>query len=409
MTSHKTIAIIGCGPAGLMAANVLAEAGITVNMFDSMPSAGRKFIVAGKGGLNLSNAEKRESFLMRYGENSQRFARFLDAFSQEDLCNFLCNIGVETFIGNSGRIFPKEAKAPSILKNWLKKLERLGVIFHFHHKLQGFDPDSNPTFLLSDGSCLSFSCDACILALGGASWPQTGSDGSWVSLLRKKDIDCKPFRPANCGVEVEWSEYFRTHFAGKPLKNLHLQCGETVAKGEAVITVYGLEGGGIYLLSKAIRDTLEKKCPAILMLDLKKDLSEEQILNKLLARNPKETLSNCLKKTLKLSGPSYSLLRELCTPGQLSNPSELAQCIKMLPVPVTKTRPLVEAISSAGGISFAEVNNSLMLRKLPGVFVAGEMLDWEAPTGGYLLQGAFSTGFYAASGLLQWLQTDKKP
>ncbi len=397
------MAVVGGGPAGLMAATVLSEAGLAVDIFDAKGSAGRKFLVAGRGGLNLTHSEHAEPFAGRYGNNAETFKKLLAGFSPDDLRAWLRGLGVETFVGTSGRVFPKEATAAGILKIWLDGLGRRGVEFHYRHRWQGFSEKGAPLFLTEDGELLEFPARAVLLALGGASWPQTGSDGSWTPLLAARGVRLEPFRPANCGVEVAWSEHFRTRFSGRPLKNILLRCSDRQATGDVIITAHGLEGGPVYALSGVIRDRLEKERPVAVLLDLKRDLPQERIRERLEHRRDKESLANFLRKTLHLTGPAYSLLREICPPEDLKNPATLAGHLKNLSLPVINTRPLAEAISSAGGVTFSEVNADLMLQKLPGVFVAGEMLDWEAPTGGYLLQGAFTTGYQAARGMLKWL------
>ncbi len=404
MLEQSRVAIIGCGPAGLMAATQLARSGISVTLFDAMPKAGRKFLVAGKGGLNLSNAEAMATFPQRYGAVSSRFSDYLASFSPADLRLFLESLGVATFVGSSGRIFPREETAAAILKRWLDMLAKLGVHFRFRHRWQDLDPANQPLFASPSAPSQRFPCQALLLALGGASWPQTGSDGGWIPILARRGVEITPFAPANFGIEVAWSEYFRNGFAGRPLKNLLLRCGEQTVSGEALITRHGLEGGGIYLLGPSIRAALASGGQALLHLDLKRDLPLARVREKLTAPARGESLANLLRKRLRLSGPVYSLLRE-CAPAEaLHAPDRLAEQIKNLAVPVKATRPLSEAISSAGGIAFTEVDAHLMLTRLPGVFVAGEMLDWEAPTGGYLLQGAFSTGHYAANGIKRWLE-----
>ncbi len=409
MKDETRVAVVGCGPAGLMAATILSEAGLRVDIFDAKASAGCKFLVAGRGGLNLTHSEHAEAFAARYGNNAEIFKKLLADFSPGDLRTWLRGLGVETFVGTSGRVFPNDATAHDILKIWIETLGRRGVVFHYHHRWQGFTQTGAPLFLSETGEILEFPARALLLALGGASWPQTGSDGRWTSLLTARGVRLEPFRPANCGVEVAWSEHFRTRFSGKPLKNLLLRCGDQQAIGDVVVTTHGLEGGPVYALSASIRDLLEKNSPAPLFLDLKRDLPLERIREKLAQRRGKESLANFLRKAIHLTGPAYSLLREICSPEELGNPAVLAERIKDLPVPISNTRPLAEAISSAGGVAFPEVNTDLMLHKLPGVFVAGEMLDWEAPTGGYLLQGAFSTGYQAAQGLLKWLGEPPPP
>ncbi|MFA7382386.1 MAG: TIGR03862 family flavoprotein [Desulfurivibrionaceae bacterium] len=403
MKDETRVAVVGCGPAGLMAATVLSEAGLAVDIFDAKGSAGRKFLVAGRGGLNLTHSEPSETFVNRYGNNAQIFKKILAGFSPEDLRAWLRGLGLETFVGSSGRVFPKDTTASDILRIWLEDLGKRGVVFHYHHRWQGFSATRAPIFLAENGKLLEFTAKGVILALGGASWPQTGSDGSWTPFLVARGVHIAPFRPANCGVEVAWSEYFRTRFSGKPIKNLRLSCGGRQATGDVVVTAHGLEGGPIYALSGVIRDLLEQGSPVPLFLDLKRDISLERIREKLEPQRGKESLANSLRKALHLTGPAYSLLQEVCPPEELKNPALLAGHLKKLILPISSTRPLAEAISSAGGITFPEMDADLMLRKLPGVFVAGEMLDWEAPTGGYLLQGAFSTGYQAAQGLLKWL------
>lgn len=407
MKDGTKVAVIGCGPAGLMAATVLSEAGIPVDIFDTKGSAGLKFMIAGRGGLNLTHSEDRDLFAGRYGNNAELFKKLLAVFSPDDLRAWLRSLGVETFVGTSGRVFPKDAGASDILKIWLETLNRRGVVFHFRHRLQGFAKTGNPLFRAEGGECSEAAADAMLLALGGASWPQTGSDGSWTEFLAAKDIKITPFRPANCGVEVAWSEHFKSRFSGKPLKNLLLRCGDHQATGDVTVTDHGLEGGPVYTLSAVIRDRLEKNKPVPLILDLKRDLSLKHVQEKLEQRRTKESWANFLRKALRLDGTAYSLLREFCPPEDLTSPAILASRIKKLPTPISSIRPLAEAISSAGGIAFQEVNEDLMLHKLPGVFVAGEMLDWEAPTGGYLLQGAFSTGYHAAQGILKWLNRSR--
>ena len=404
MQNDTRVAIVGCGPAGLMAATVLSAAGLAVDIFDAKGSAGCKFLIAGRGGLNITHSEPVETFVNRYGDNAGIFKKILAGFSPDDLRAWLRKLGVETFVGSSGRVFPKEIKAPDILKILIEALSRSGVVFHYRHRWQGFSQAGFPLFLAESGELLEFPAKTLLLALGGASWPQTGSDGSWTTFLNAKGIHLEPFRPANCGLEVAWSEHFRSRFSGKPLKNVLLRCGDQQANGDVMITDYGLEGGPVYTLSSVMRELLKKNSPASLFLDLKRDLSLEYILEKFSAYGrSKESLANFLRKTIHLTGPAYSLLREICSPEELKKPAVLAGQLKNLRIPINNTRPLAEAISSAGGITFPEVNDDLMLHKLPGVFVAGEMLDWEAPTGGYLLQGAFSTGYLAAQGVRKWL------
>lgn len=401
------VAVVGCGPAGLMAATVLSEAGFAVEMFESKQAIGLKFLLAGRGGLNLTRAEPLPAFAAHYGDNAARFRELLTAFSPDNLRAWLRNLGVETFVGSSGRIFPVKAEARDILKRWSEWLGRQGTVFHLRHRWLGF-AESGALLLQTDtGENEAFPAAGVILALGGASWPQTGSDGRWTTILTEAGIRCEPFRPANCGLEVEWSEHFRSRFQGRVLKNVRLQIAGQQAGGDVLITGYGVEGGPVYALSAKVRDLLEKNGAATLFIDLKPDLSQEQI-NQRLARRRNESASNFLRKAINLAGPVYPLLREVLLPEELQSQESLAARLKNLPLEVRATRPLAEAISSAGGLTFAELNDELMLNKMPGVFVAGEMLDWEAPTGGYLLQGAFTTGCIAGRGLLAWLAKDKR-
>jgi len=403
MTSPPTI-VVGAGPAGLMAATVLAEAGQKVMVYDAMPGAGRKFMVAGRGGLNLTNSEPLPAFAERYGEQAAFFARLLQEFSPTDLRQRLNDLGVATFIGTSGRVFPKEATAGEILRAWQAKLIDLGVGFSFNHRWLDISAARQLRFR-SQATEITVQAAAVVLALGGGSWPQTGSDGAWTTILTAHQIKINQLVPANCGFEVAWSPFFRDNFAGQPLKNIRLTTnhGEQ-ATGELVITRHGIEGGGIYPLCRPLRTELMHTGSATVHLDLKRDLPPAEVAARLAKPHGKESLANLLRKRLRLAGPYLSLLRECCPPAAFTAPQHLAACIKALPLRLTGIRPLSEAISSAGGVAFAEVDEHLMLTKLPGVFVAGEMLDWEAPTGGYLLQGAFCTGYHAAHGVLQRLQ-----
>ena len=324
MKANPRVAVIGGGPAGLMAATILSEAGLPVDLFDAKPSAGRKFLVAGHGGLNLTHAEQAEPFATRYGNNAEIFKKLLAIFSPGDLRAWLRGLGVETFVGTSGRVFPKDAKASDILKTWLETLARRGVTFHYSHRWQGFSQTGNPLFIPEDGALREFPARAVLLALGGASWPQTGSDGSWASILAAKGVRLEPFRPANCGVEVAWSEYFRTRFSGKPLKNILLRCGDQHASGDAMVTSHGLEGGPVYALSGVIRDLLDTGGPVPVFLDLKRDLPLERLRERLEQRRAKESLANFLRKAIHLTGPAYSLLRETCPPEELKEPARAA-------------------------------------------------------------------------------------
>ncbi|HIJ80024.1 MAG: TIGR03862 family flavoprotein, partial [Desulfobulbaceae bacterium] len=336
------------------------------------------------------------------------FAKILDRFSPADLRRWLKEMGIETQIGSSGRVFPATATAADLLRAWLARLKRAGVVFHTGHRWLDLTPEGKLLFRRADQEELWVAPAATVLALGGASWPKTGSDGSWTSILARHGVKIAPFVPSNCGFEAAWSETMVNRFAGAPLKNLLLTTsGGQQQVGELVITGYGVEGGGIYPLSKPLREELAATGRAVLFLDLKRDLDEEEVRTRLARPRGKNSLANFLRKQLRLDGPAYSLLRECCPAEDFNDPSRLAARIKRLPLVFTGIRPLAEAISSAGGIAMDEVDGVGMLIRLPGVFAAGEMLGWEAPTGGFLLQAAFSTGYCAAQGLLAWLKSGR--
>jgi len=405
MKINSTIAVVGGGPAGLMAAEVLATAGFRVTLYDAMPKPGCKFLMAGKGGLNLTRDEPLTDFVQKYGRNAQFFAQLLKQFSPNDLREWAKAKGVATFVGSSGRVFPKESGAGRLLTAWLQHLSELGVDIRTGYRWLGFTADRTLRFCNQQGEEISIHPDAALLSLGGASWPQTGSDGRWSAILAAAGIKVERFRPANCGFEVAWSSFFRQRFAGAPLKNLTLitESGST-AHGDIVITDYGIEGGAVYTLCAELRDKIEEQGQATLYLDLKRDLTEPEILERLAKSRHKDTFSNHLRKTLKISGPLPSLIKECVPSTDLVDLKSFSGLIKKMPLVLKAPRPLVEAISTAGGIAMVEINEDLMLRKLPGIFVAGEMLDWEAPTGGYLLQGVFSTGVAAAHGIMHRLR-----
>ncbi|MBX9760388.1 MAG: TIGR03862 family flavoprotein [Beijerinckiaceae bacterium] len=390
MNTHtKTVAIIGGGAAGLMAAEAVALSGARAIIYDRMPSLARKFLLAGRGGLNLTHSEPLDAFVTRYGAASGRLAPILEAFPPADLIAWCEALGEPTFVGTSGRVFPTSFKASPLLRRWLRRLESQGVEVRQRHAFAGFDAHGKPVIEGPDGARASVEADATILALGGASWPRLGSDGSWAEALREKGVHVAPLRPSNCGFEVAWSPFLREKFAGAPLKNVALTFGRVRLRGEAMISQSGLEGGGIYALSGAMRDSIEANGFATLYIDLRPDLSPAALLARLHEAKASQSISNVLRK-LGLSPAAAGLLRE---PGPLPKDAEgLAKLIKGVPVHLTGVRPIARAISSAGGVAWDEVDANLMLTHLPGVFVAGEMLDWEAPTGGYLLQACFSTG-----------------
>ncbi|MDH4321798.1 MAG: TIGR03862 family flavoprotein [Desulfobulbaceae bacterium] len=403
-TTQQPLAVVGGGPAGLMAATVLAEAGHRVELFDAMASPGRKLLVAQRGGFNLTHSAPPPEFAGRYGAHQAWFAKILARFSPADLRRWLADMGITTEVGSSGRVFPAEAKASDLLQLWLARLQRAGVQFHPNHRWRDLTPAGEFIFQGPDGSSRTVTPAGAVLALGGASWPQTGSDGAWTSILARHGVAIIPFAPANCGFETPWSATLLSRHEGAPLKNLLLRApGGQQQVGELVITRYGIEGGGIYPLTPFLREELATTGRAVLTLDLKRDLAESEVRARLAKPRGKNSWSNFLRKQLRLEGAAFSLLRECCSDADFADPARLAARIKCLPITLTNIRPIAEAISSAGGIAMHEIDEHCMLTRLPGVFAAGEMLGWEAPTGGFLLQGAFSTGYCAAQGLLAWL------
>jgi uncharacterized flavoprotein (TIGR03862 family) len=403
--ASSTAIVIGGGPAGLMAAEVLAGAGVQVELFDAMPSVGRKFLLAGVGGMNITHSEQREAFLSRYGQRVQPLAPLIDAFDNQALCAWIHGLGIETFVGTSGRVFPTDMKAAPLLRAWLKRLREAGVVIHTRHRWLGWDANGA---LLIDGpdGQRSLSADATVLALGGGSWQRLGSDGAWVPLLAERAVDISPLRPANCGFEVAgWSELFRDKFAGAPVKPVALAlAGGTPRQGEFVVTAGGIEGSLVYALSAGIRERIEQAGSATVHLDLLPNRSLEQVAKAVAQPRGSKSMANHLRGRLGLDGVRAGLLRELSTAADYADPQRLAQLIKALPLTVVRPRPLDEAISSAGGVTFEALDEQLMLKALPGVFCAGEMLDWEAPTGGYLLTACFASGRAAGLGALQWLE-----
>ena len=401
--SSDEVAIIGGGPAGLIAAEVLARAGVAVTVYDRMPSVGRKLLMAGRGGLNLTHSEEFERFVARYAEARPQLEPLIAAFSPAELRAWCEGLGQETFVGSSGRVFPKAFKASPLLRAWLARLEESGVRFALRHRWQGWDEEGRLVLTDATGQPVKVKPAATILALGGASWPRLGSDGSWVEILSRHGIAISPLRPANMGFTCPWSEIMRSRFAGEPLKRIALTFGNTTVKGEAVVTADGIEGGAVYALSARLREAIEQEGSALLRIDLRPDLSLESLLRKLETPRKGQSASTFLRKSAGLSPVGIALLRE-ASPALPAEPEALAQLIKAVPLTLTGTKSLDRAISTAGGVPFAEVNEHLMLRQLPGVFVAGEILDWEAPTGGYLLQSTFATGIAAARGVLAFLK-----
>ncbi|HWK44160.1 MAG TPA: TIGR03862 family flavoprotein [Stellaceae bacterium] len=406
--SARPVAVIGGGPAGLMAATMLSERGHQVTVLDGMPTVGRKFLLAGRGGLNLTHSETLPDFIGRYGAAAGFIEPMLGEFSPDALRAWCAELGVETFVGSSGRVFPTGLKASGLLRAWLRHLVGHGVRILPRHRWQGWTEAGALRFERPAGGgeveILDLAPDATVLALGGASWPRLGADGGWVPLLAARGIAINPLRPANCGLSIAWSAHFLSQAEGQPLKRIILRVDGQNAVGELVLTRHGIEGGAVYALTAQVRDALDRQGQAVLWLDLKPDLTEAEIARRLNRPRRGDSLSNHLRKALRLDKPAIALLRERVPDLPNLDPASLAGVVKRLALPVTGLFGLERAISTAGGIRLDAVDDRLMLTALPGVFVAGEMLDWEAPTGGYLLQAAFSTGRRAALGAAAWLQ-----
>ena len=405
MSSTKCdAAIIGAGPAGLMAAETLAQGGAAVTVYDAMPSAGRKFLMAGRGGLNLTHNESLAAFLTRYREAEPHLAAAIKAFPPERLRAWCEALGQPTFVGSSGRIFPKTLKASPLLRAWLRKLDAMGVSFSMRHRWRGWDDSGRLLFQTPVGES-AVEARATVLALGGASWPRLGSDGGWVEALRGKGVNVSPLKPANCGFVVDWSDIFRERFEGTPLKGIALSFAGRSVRGEAVVTRAGIEGGAVYALSAELREVILASGAVTLHIALRPDISTGDLIRRLSLPRGKQTLSNWLRKAAALSPVGIGLLQEAAarsgTPLASLPAAKLAALIDAVPVQLTGIASIARAISSAGGVAFDELDADFMLRRLPGIFVAGEMLDWEAPTGGYLLQGCFATGFAAGKGALK--------
>ncbi|TXH86259.1 MAG: TIGR03862 family flavoprotein [Pseudomonas sp.] len=400
------VAVIGGGPAGLMAAEVLAVGGVRVELFDSMPSVGRKFLLAGVGGMNITHSEAKAPFLSRYREREPEIAGLLADFDADALRAWIHDLGIDTFVGTSGRVFPTDMKAAPLLRAWLKRLRETGVVIHTRSRWLGWSDTGALRIATPEGE-RSVTADACVLALGGGSWARLGSDGTWAPLLQQRGVEVSALRPANSGFEVPgWSEHLRSKFAGAPLKNVTLMLdGEVPRRGEFVLTEHGIEGSLVYALSAAIRQRIEQHGSAQAYLDLQPDRSLEKVASLLSKPRGSASMAKHLHRQLGLDGAKAALLRELTTPADFADMGRLAQAIKALPLELLRTRPLDEAISSAGGVTFEALDQNLMLRALPGTFCAGEMLDWEAPTGGYLLTACFASGRAAGLGALAWLRS----
>jgi len=408
-TSAQKVAIIGGGPAGLMAAEVLVELGFKVDLYDAMPSVGRKFLLAGKGGMNLTHTEESEAFLSRYGTRVPQIAFMLQSFGPEALRKWVHELGIKTFVGSSGRVFPTDMKAAPLLRAWLKRLRDAGVIFHMRHRWLGWDDKLAMRFATPEGES-TVQANAVLLALGGGSWARLGSDGAWLPLLAQQGIDVAALKPSNCGFDIAWSEHFKERFAGQPVKSVIASCldingKEITRQGECVITASGIEGGLIYALSTTLREQVVKNGCATLYLDLAPGKTFERVLAEVSAGRGSRSLSSHLQSKVGVTGVKAGLLRECATKEDYADSKKLAQAIKALPLTLIATRPLDEAISSAGGVMFEALDKNLMTQNMPGVFCAGEMLDWEAPTGGYLLTACFASGRAAGLGVAAWLQS----
>ena len=421
LMKQKTVVIVGAGPAGLMAAEVVSAAGYQVHVYDAKPSACRKFLIAGVGGMNITHSEPYTTFITRYYEKSQWLASAISQFDGEAVRAWISSFDMSSFVGSSGRVFTEDMKAAPLLRKWLKRLREAGVEFHMRHRLVNLSNATNVSNVTStasqpihqlhvehDDNAVAVQADAVILAMGGASWPKLGSDGAWQQLLTDNGVEISPLQSANCGFYSHWSEYLQAKYAGEPLKNIAFnftneQDQLICTKGECIVTKDGMEGSLIYAFSKYLREQINTTGSAQLLIDLLPDFTEAQLLKKLSAPQGKDSFSKYLKRTVGLSGLKVALLHECFTKQQLQTPASLVTCIKNTAVTFTQTKAIEQAISSAGGVCQNSVNDYFMLNKLAGIFCAGEMLDWEAPTGGYLLTACFATGRLAGKGVVEYL------
>jgi uncharacterized flavoprotein (TIGR03862 family) len=408
--SNHAVAVIGGGPAGLMAAETLAARGLQVDVYDAMPSVGRKFLLAGKGGMNLTHSEPTEQFHARYGARRAELAPMLTQFGADALREWAGELGIATFIGSSGRVFPTDMKAAPLLRAWLHRLREAGVRFHMRHRWLGWDEHGKLCFATPEGE-RTLEAAATVLALGGGSWARLGSDGAWVPILAERGVAVAPLQPANCGFEIGWSDYFREHYAGQALKSIALSFTDNAKIehhriGECIVTATGIEGSLIYAFSGGLRDQLVANGSVQITLDLAPGLSLQRVIDEVTRPRGSRSMASHLQSRVKITGVKAGLLHEVLNREQFHDAELVAQTIKALPLRLTATRPLDEAISSAGGVQFEGLDEGSMLAALPGVFCAGEMLDWEAPTGGYLLTACFASGRAAGLGAANWLQTN---
>ena len=399
------VAIIGGGPAGLMAAEVLAQGGVQVDLYDAMPSVGRKFLLAVVGGMNITHSEAKPAFLSRYGARQHELAELLLNFDADALRAWIHDLGIDTFVGTSGRVFPADMKAAPLLRAWLKRLRELGVQIHTRHRWLGWDAQG-ALLISSPTGEQTVHADATLLALGGGSWARLGSDAAWVSLLQDRGVAITPLQASNCGFDVAaWSPFLRDKFAGAPLKNVSLNLPNQAPRlGEFVLTASGIEGSLVYALSAGIRETINQHGSAIVHLDLLPQTPLSKLQTALNKARGSQSMAKHLHRQAGIDGVKAALLRELASAECFNDPAQLAVAIKTLPITLRQPRPLDEAISTAGGVPFEQLDKNLMLKQLPNTFCAGEMLDWEAPTGGYLLTACFASGRHAAQGILTWLQ-----
>ena len=405
------LAVIGGGPAGLMAAEVACAAGIEVHLFEAKGSVGRKFLIAGKGGLNLTHSEPRPAFDARYRERAADVGAWLDDFDAESLREWARGFGIETYVGSSGRVFPLDRKAAPLLRGWVRRLKDAGVQFHVHHRWLGWDDDGALRFAAAHGET-AFAADAVVLALGGGSWPQLGSDGAWVETLAARCIEIAPLQPANCGFDIGWSEFLSKKHAGAPLKPVvaHWRDAdgtERSLQGECVLTEGGIEGSLIYAITADLRDAIARDGATRLHLDLVPGRDLQRLQHDLEKLRNGRSLSEHLRRQAGIDGAKAALLHEVLAKPALQDMARVASTLKRLPLRLLRPRPIAETISTAGGVRLEALDDALMLRGLPGVFCAGEMLDWEAPTGGYLLTACFASGLRAGNGAVRWLQAPR--